>query len=90
MISYTSFGLPEEDVDPLHTWHLYSEPLQITVKSENVVATPLKQFQSGISVDKIQCDQSLILIIKSSDGSLACVKPETKRILIERGWAKPV
>jgi len=49
--------------------------------------TPLKQFKSGIPIDEIQCRESLILVTKH-DGSPACVKPETKQKLIERGWTK--
>lgn len=49
---------------------------------------PLKQFKSGITTDKITCKEGLNLVIKSSDGSPACVKHETKSKLVERGWAK--
>lgn len=52
--------------------------------------SPLMQFKTGISVEKIKCKTNLHLITKTSDGSPACVKPETKEKLIERGWAKPV
>jgi hypothetical protein len=31
---------------------------------------------------------NFILILKAKDGSPACVKPETSKILVERGWAK--
>jgi hypothetical protein len=50
--------------------------------------SPLKQFEYGISADKIQCKEGLILVIKSSDRSPTCVRPETKQNLIDRGWAK--
>lgn len=48
--------------------------------------SPLKQLQSGISSQHIQCDIELELIFKSSDGSPACVKTGTKIKLVERGW----
>jgi hypothetical protein len=51
------------------------------------IESPLKQFKSGIPIDKIQCKEGLKLILRSSDGSPACVKPETRQKLIERGWA---
>ena len=51
------------------------------------ILSPLKQFNSGIPIDKIQCKEGLELVIKSSNGSPACVKPETKTKLIEHGWA---
>ncbi|MEO9277056.1 MAG: hypothetical protein ABI340_04675 [Nitrososphaera sp.] len=50
------------------------------------ILSPLKQFQSGISLQHIQCYDGLELILKSSDGSPACVKSDTVQILIERGW----
>src|SRR5207245_862138 len=46
----------------------------------------LKQFKSGtVSLD-VKCKQDLQLITKNEDGSPACVKPETSKILVERGW----
>jgi hypothetical protein len=45
------------------------------------------QIKSGIPLDEIQCVQGLELAHKSSNGNLVCVKPETKKKLIERGWA---
>jgi hypothetical protein len=50
--------------------------------------SPLKQSQSGILSQHIQCDIELELIFKSSDGSPACVKTGTKIKLVERSWAK--
>lgn len=51
-----------------------------------LIQSPLKQFQSGISPQHIHCYDELKLIFKSSDGSPACVKPDTAQILVERGW----
>lgn len=50
--------------------------------------SPLKQFKSGIMAENIQCKEGLELIFKAGSGSPACVKPETKIKLIERGWTK--
>jgi len=47
--------------------------------------SPLKQIKSGIATDKIRCNDGLKFILKY-DSSPACVKPETKMKLIERGW----
>jgi hypothetical protein len=49
--------------------------------------SPLEQIKSGVAVDKIQCKEGLVSVIKASDDSPACVKPATKIALIERGWA---
>ncbi len=56
-------------------------------KNINEILSPLKQSKSGISSDMVNCKPTLVLIIKNSDGSPACVKPETKAKLFERGWA---
>ncbi len=57
-------------------------------KSDSV--PPLDQFWSGIASKDIQCKEELQLVIKSEDGSPACVKPDTAPKLIERGWAKEI
>lgn len=49
---------------------------------------PLKQFKYGIPIEEIQCKEGLELTLKSSDDSPACVNPETKQMLVERGWVK--
>ena len=49
--------------------------------------SPLKQFESGILVNDIQCRDSLVLL-KRYDGSPACVKPESSPKLENRGWIK--
>ncbi|MDE2588055.1 MAG: hypothetical protein KGL95_00075 [Patescibacteria group bacterium] len=48
--------------------------------------SPLKQYDSGISARDVICQSFLQLIIKTVDGSPACVTPGTATILIERGW----
>lgn len=55
--------------------------------TQPTIVQPLKQFNSGISFNEIQCKQHLILIQKYDD-SPACVTESTKEKLIERGWAK--
>jgi len=49
--------------------------------------TPKDQLLIGIEPENIECKYGLELIQKY-DGSPACVKPETKTKLIERGWGK--
>ncbi|TVL98820.1 MAG: hypothetical protein CV087_20320 [Candidatus Brocadia sp. WS118] len=43
-----------------------------------------------LSLLPVQCGQDLELAFKSANGEQACVKPNTKQKLIERGWAQPV
>lgn len=58
-----------------------------SVKSGAKSISPLEQFKSGISTSKIQCPYDLELVIKSSDGTPACLKPSTAQKLTARGWA---
>lgn len=53
-------------------------------------SSPIQQFRAGIPADKIQCGEGLSLIFKSSNANPACVTPESREKLVERGWAKPV
>lgn len=50
--------------------------------------SPLVQFKTVHDIEKITCSTGLVKIIKSEDGSPACVKSGTSKILVERGWAK--
>ncbi|MDH2906777.1 MAG: hypothetical protein PXX83_01635 [Candidatus Nitrosotalea sp.] len=51
------------------------------------LVTPLKQLQMGIQAQNVICDWSgFELILKSEDGSPACVSSQTAQILMERGW----
>jgi hypothetical protein len=54
------------------------------------IKSPLKQFQAGVVLEDIKCKENFQLVIKLSDRSPACVKPETRQILIKRGWAEPI
>jgi hypothetical protein len=48
--------------------------------------SPLKQFKSGIPASDVKCESNLLLVIKSSDNSPVCTKPQTALILLERDW----
>lgn len=58
--------------------------------SEQEYPLPLKQLQTGTSPDKITCNRDLVLVIKKSDESPACVKETTALRLLEIGWAKEI
>ncbi len=77
IVEYTQFVI----IDPKNN----SEDKTIKNNSINI-KSPLKQFKSGISSENVVCKENLQLIIKSSDRTPACVKPETKIKLVERGW----
>ncbi len=52
----------------------------------NVVASPLKQFKSGMSASDVKCNNSLQLILKTEDGSPACVFDSSIARLVRQGW----
>jgi len=55
-------------------------------QTNNSLLLPLNQFKSGTSAKDVKCNQDLVLVIKKSDNSPACVKPQTAQKLVERGW----
>lgn len=63
---------------------------QVMNSGTKTVVSPLQQFKSGITAKNVSCNPDLQLIFKAEGGSPACVKPETSKILVERGWAKPI
>ena len=65
----------------------YVATISISKNKSEIVLPPLKQSKNGVRSDLIEYKSVLVLIIKNSDGSPACVKPETKAQLINRGWA---
>lgn len=52
--------------------------------------SPLKQYRSGVAVKDIRCNMGFVLIIKSKDGSPACVKPGSASKLELWGWATKI
>ena len=70
---------------------MFPEPIPCAIGSSDEssyyrLMSPLKQFDSGITFNEIQCKENLVLIQKY-DGSPACVTEQTKQKLIERGYA---
>ena len=55
--------------------------------SSTGTGSPLDQFRSGIAARNVKCENGLDLVIKSEDGSPACVRPDTAKVLVQRGWA---
>jgi len=49
---------------------------------------PFQQFHLGTKVEDVKCSGGLALVIKSEDGSPACVKYTTADVLLDRKWAK--
>ena len=76
-----------DNYEDTRTWHLINSEWLFDEANIKFVPSPLKQFNSGITIDKIQCKEGMILISKHDD-TPACVKPDSKLKLIEYGWAK--
>lgn len=70
------------------SWFDSSPPIDIkieqSVTDHNI--SPLEQFKAGVKRDAISCKENHVLIVKF-DKTPACVKPQTKEKLIQRGWA---
>ena len=47
---------------------------------------PLKQYESGVPLERIQCNRDMVLAQKEGSGNPACVNFESLSKLIERGW----
>ena len=72
-----------------NTWLVLILIITISISITPVFSqgTPLEQFKSGITLDKITCKAGYELIIKAGTWYPACVKPSTAYRLIEIGWA---
>ncbi len=68
-----------------------TKSFQFTIENQtttipSVTPHPLTQFKSGVAAKDVKCQSDLQLVIKSEDGSPACVKPQTAQRLIVLGW----
>ena len=50
------------------------------------IDSPKKQMMEGISAEDVICNSGLTLMLKSSTGTAACVKPSTALKLQDMGW----
>lgn len=60
----------------------------IVMGLDSLYMPPKLQVERGMKPDQVRCNDGLVLVTKLSDSSLACIKPETKRVLVERGWVR--
>lgn len=61
--------------------------MQMNETKLDVMMAPKKQMKQNIDPHNVVCKAGLELVLKASDFSPACVKPETAGKLKERGWA---
>ena len=57
-------------------------------ESQIIQKSPRAQVRSGIASTEVVCKEGFELLLKTNDGSPACVKESTAGKLIERGWGK--
>jgi len=50
--------------------------------------SPLKQFKSGVEPSDVKCREGLVLLLRSTTGTPACVTPSTSEKLVSNGWGK--
>ena len=60
--------------------------LSNTEQVSSLSNSPKHQIANGVLPKDVICKEHLELIFKSTDGTPVCVKPETAKKLIERGW----
>ena len=58
----------------------------MTVPSITKILSPLEQFKSGTSATSVKCNEGFTLVIKTEDGSPACVTSQIAQALVLRGW----
>ncbi len=57
-----------------------------SIVNDTSFMTPRAQMLAGLSANQVMCKEGLNLVIKTTDGSPACVKASTVYKLIERSW----
>ena len=60
----------------------------LEAKKAKSINSPLSQYNQGISLEKISCNDGFKLVLKTSNNRPVCLKPDSAKILVERGWAK--
>ena len=72
-------GLPEPNDDRI----LRIIPISQTVEE---LLSPLKQFELGVEPLDVKCRDGLVLLLRSTTGTPACVTPSTSEKLVSYGW----
>ncbi len=56
--------------------------------NDNLLVSPLVQFEMGIEPDQIECTNDKVLLLKKSTNTPACVTSQSFSRLVEIGWGK--
>lgn len=62
------------------------DTFSILVSADLTKISPLQQFKAGLAPADVVCKSDLVLVMKMTDNSLACVKPEHSGRLLSNGW----
>jgi len=74
-------GSPESTDDRI----LRIIPVEQTVQE---VLSPLKQFKLGVEPSDVKCRDGLVLLLRTTTGTPACVTQSTSEKLVSYGWGK--
>lgn len=61
-------------------------PPQVEPMKEKEIASPIAQLKSGVQPDNVECKVGLQKAMKPSSNIPVCVKPDTLKSLLQRGW----
>ena len=88
--NYTGY-IPISIPAPVYMTPAMASPVEASSQPVHTQSPPpLKVFNTGVSVKNITCKDGLDLVEKKEDSSPACMTPQTKSVLLDRGWAKLV
>lgn len=59
---------------------------QVEPMKEKEIASPIAQLKSGVQPDNVECKVGLQKAMKPSSNIPVCVKPDTLKSLLQRGW----
>jgi hypothetical protein len=86
IVSLLTLGFTINYVDAIKNPFELSIPSEKPIIPDTSAMSPRAQMLAGLSANQVMCKEGLNLVIKTSDGSPACVKASTVYKLIERSW----
>jgi len=87
IVSLLAFGFTINYANAMENpFELHVQPSEKSIINDTSQMTPRAQMLAGLSANQVMCKEGLNLVIKTSDGSPACVKASTVYKLIERSW----
>jgi len=86
IVSLLTLGFTINYVDAIKNPFELSIPSEKPIIPDTSAMSPRAQMLAGLSANQVMCKEGLNLVIKTTDGSPACVKASTVYKLIERSW----